>query len=860
MRLSPGSPLGPYEISGPIGAGGMGEVYRARDTRLGREVAIKVLPREVTTDRDRLARFEREARSSSALNHPNIVTIHDFATAGSDTYLVMELIRGESLRDLIARGPVPYRKLVAIGAGIADGLAAAHAAGLIHRDLKPENVMITADGVAKILDFGLVKAAQPAADISSTEVKGTTTGVVLGTAMYMAPEQARGAAVGIECDQFALGLILHEMATGSHPFRRENPYATVTAILTDDPPPLEPSFPESFVWIVERCLAKEPGQRYASTSDLARDLKTLRDRGRAIDSRREVPRNARRPIAIALLISALLLAAAVWAALGMRRGTVERGYPIHVAVPTPQIDVRMSEVAVPVVISPDGRKLLVTGIGANGTNDLWLYDLAADRARLIAESAFAPAWSNDSRAFAYFSGGKLMTMPAEGGPPTTVCDASPEGTPSWHGDTIIFSRYSGGPERAGAYRVKATGGAPEKITSVGPVAWWPHFLPDGKRFLYITLDPNTVVQTLMIGSLDGSTPVRVDGVISKPLFVDGYLLFIRDGTLLAQPFDDSIGRLTGEPRRLAENVDYFRSTGMTGFSASNNGVLAWRHARRSSRLAWLDRNGMETGTIATEVFDLDGRLSLDGTRYAVGVIDPKLGISDVWVYDLARESAERITFGIFDEKAPLWAPDMRTLYYRTDGFGGPPDVARIEPGAGRGKVVFSGRSVEHPEDVSRDGKWLLFTIYEHVTSDIYVMPLDPPGPPRPFANTPFTEASARFSPDGRWVAYTSNLSGRSEVYVRAFDGATPALRVSRDGGSLPRWKNDGKELFFLGPAGRLMSATFDGSAGAPRMLFQAASAVSFEPSPDGSRFLMHLDEHREPPVHLMLNWQAMLKN
>ena len=867
MRLTSGAALGPYEISGPIGAGGMGEVYRARDTRLGRMVALKVLPTEVTRNADRLARFEREARSLSSLNHPNIVTVHDVGVAGDDTYLVMELVQGESLRDLLSRGPVPLRKLLPIAAGIASGLAAAHDAGIVHRDLKPENVMITSEGTAKILDFGLVKTAAPASGDSVTEMKVTNTGMVLGTATYMAPEQARGDRVGIECDQFALGLILYEMATGKHPFRRDNSYETVTAILNEEPPPLDDSFPEPFTWVVQRCLKKDPSERYASTTDLAREINALRDRASSstTTARTAVPAATSRRWAWVAAAALALVAIAALIAFATRRQADGIAAPLHFDLATPEIDVATGEVAVPVALSPDGRQIVTFGRGMNGANELWLYDLGTRASRLIAASGFGPAWSHDGKAIAFFAEGKLKTVPAAGGPETIVCDASPEGTPSWYGDTILFVRYSGGPAHAGLYRVSAAGGAPERIVAMHSSAgrprlpWWPHFLPGGKRFLYLIVGGVTDHE-LMLGSLDGQAPQSVARISSRVAFANGHLLYVRDGALMAQPFDVEARRLTGEPTRLVDRIHYFRNTATSAFSVSENGALAWRSAQHPTRLTWVDRAGVDVGTIATDLFGLDGRLSRDGNRYATGVVDAKLGGSDIWLYDLIRETAERLTSEAADQKAPVWAIDGESIYHRSDGNFGPPDIFQFHPASGTHTEIHRGPAVEHPEDLSSDGKWLLFTTLVHITSDIHALPLDPPGEPRPIAVTAFNETSPRFSPDGQWVAYSSDVSGRSEVYVRPFERAGAAMRISRAGGVRPRWSGDGTELFFLGPAGQVMSVPFNGTFGAPRMLFQNASAVSFEPHPNGNRFLVHLNERRnETPLHVLINWPALVQ-
>ncbi|MDP9360593.1 MAG: serine/threonine-protein kinase [Acidobacteriota bacterium] len=861
MRLEAGSRLGPYEISGVIGAGGMGEVYRARDTRLGREVAIKILPHELSSDRDRLARFEREARSSSALNHPNIVTIHDFTSHDAEAWLVMELIRGESLRGLISRGALPLKKLLSISAGIADGLAAAHAAGIVHRDLKPENVMITGDGTPKILDFGLVKNFGMAEVTSSaTEVHVSHSGTILGTAAYMSPEQARGEEVDFRSDQFSLGLILYEMATGKNPFRRPTPMGTLAAILKDDAPPLGAEFPEPFVWIVERCLAKTPAERYASTADLAYELRRLRDRG----DRQVAPARATTKW-WPLVASALAIVLAIGIAL--RRRPEKLAEPIETSIATPEIaNVFLGEVAVPVALSPDGRYLLIYGADADDSSGLWLHDLRSGATRQIAQKTFSAAWSSDSKAIAYLAEGKLKTVPVEGGPARTVCNAPPEGTPAWHGDTILFAQYSKDP---GIYRVNAAGGKPERL--LGPdssgLPWWPQFLPDGQHFLYLALLPNVdkgeFDHDLRIGSLDGVPAKKISSTIdSRAVYANGNLLFVRDGTLLAQPFDVDKARFTGEPKPIVDAVHYFRNTGQAAFSVSENGVLAWRAAARNSRLVWLDRSGIELRVIGSAGFQADGRLSPDGHRLAVGIVDPKQGVSDVWVYDLDRDSSERVTFRPLDEKAPVWAPDGRTIYYRSDGGGGPPDIFRWTSEAEGGKVYYHGPGLEEPQDVSPDGKWLLFVDQRQAgAADINVLPLSPSGPARPFVATRFNESSPRFSPDGHWVAYQSDVSGRPEVYVRPFEGSVVTTRLSKDGGTRPRWSGNGKELFYLAPGRRLMVVPISGgvSTAAPHMLFQAADAVDFEPAADGSRFLVQLEERStEPPVHLLINWPSRL--
>jgi dipeptidyl aminopeptidase/acylaminoacyl peptidase len=376
--------------------------------------------------------------------------------------------------------------------------------------------------------------------------------------------------------------------------------------------------------------------------------------------------------------------------------------------------------------------------------------------------------------------------------------------------------------------------------------------------MYQLVAKGTIEHELFIGSLDGTPPKRVPITInSRALYVQGQLLFVRDGTLLAQPFALGKAHFTGEAKPLVDDLHYFRNTGLAAFTVSENGVLAWRVARRPSRLVWVDRTGIELKLVGTAPFHHAGRLSPDGRRFAAAIVDPKQGVSDVWIYDLERDSSERLTYRLLDEGAPVWGPDGKTIYYRNDSGPGPPDIYQWPLGDVEGKPLHLGPGVEEPQDVSPDGKWLLFV--DHRTSaaaDINLFPLDPPGPPRPFVATPFNETSPRFSPDGQWVAYASDASGRPEVYVRPLEGSAAAMRISKDGGTRPRFSRDGRELYFLAPGGRLMVSA---GLGIPRMLFQAADAVDYEPSPDASRFLLQLEEgSSEPPIHLLINWPARL--
>jgi hypothetical protein len=431
----------------------------------------------------------------------------------------------------------------------------------------------------------------------------------------------------------------------------------------------------------------------------------------------------------------------------------------------------------------------------------------------------------------------------------------------------VFGQYSIDPR--GLYSVPASGGTPRLLIAAfrsdkgfSP-PWSPQFVDEGRKLLYLRfeLDPaaRAIRHLVMISDADGRNERPVADISSRPYFTNGHLLFVRDGVLLAQRFDVEEGRLKGEPKTILSGLHYFRSTGTAAFSASENGILAWRSARRRSRIVWIDRSGMESGLVGTAYVLPDGRLSPDGNRYAVGMLDAKQGVADLWVYDLTRQSPERLTFALVDEKAPVWLPDGKTLLYRSDGGGGPPDIFVLRPG-GRGDLLHSGFGVDEPHDVSADGKWLLFVDYFSTGTDINLLSLEGAGKAQPFVATPFNEDDPRFSPDSRWVAYVSDVSGRAEVYIRSFSDPA-ATRVSKDGGTRPRWNRNGRELFFLGRDGRLMSAAVtNGTPSAPRLLFQAVELVDFDPAPDGTRFLAQLQEGSgDTAVHLLLNWPALLQ-
>jgi Tol biopolymer transport system component len=872
VSLEAGTSLGPYEILESVGAGGMGEVYRARDSRLGRQVAIKILPPALARDEVRLARFEREARLCSSLNHPNIVTIYELGRSDDLTFIAMELVEGKSLRSLAGSGPVPLRKLIPIAAQAVSGVAAAHGAGIVHRDLKPENVMVTPSGTVKVLDFGLAKGELAARD-ATTSLQLTGDHHVMGTAAYMSPEQAAGSAVDYRSDQFSLGSIFYEMASGKHPFRRSTTLEMLAAIHDEDPPSLaevDAEIPEPFAWIVERCLAKSPSERYASTVDLARDLERLRDlsgRRPSIGIRRR--ERLSMPVA-ALAIGVVLVALAAGFLLGRRPRTTVPRAPMRVTLSMPEVLIPVNETYSPVVLLPDGRRVVMAGQGEQYSG-LWLRDLGEAAAKPIAgtEDGRAPALSPDGQHVAFFATGKLKAAPLNGGAARVLCDVLGETNPSWGPDgNILFSKA----EATGSsiFSVPASGGNPVRVTSVDHARHevyhaWPHHLPDGKHFFYLAglRPPGTagIQRVLMVANLDGREAKAVTRIDSRAVFHKGRLLFVRGGDLLAQPFDLDSMSLTGEPAVIAERVYYYRPYGTAAFAVSESGTIVYREARAESRLLWFSREGF-TGELAHGVLGREaGRVSPDGRRFAVAIFDEKAGAADIWVYDLARGAATRLTYDEADDTRPVWSADGRSVFIRSDsaGLSGPPDVYRVDLADPKKKVlVYHGPDFEEPADASPDGTQLIVDQVTPSGRDVLLLPLVAGAKPSDLVRSPFDEGQARFSPDGRSIAFGTNVSGRTEVYLLQYPERGAPLQVSVDGGARPRWRGDGEELYFLA-RGLVMSVAVRRTGGAiecgePKLLFRPGVIITeFEALPDGKRFLVRSAEEVGPHVHLVID-------
>jgi Tol biopolymer transport system component len=879
VALTAGTRLGPYEIVAPLGAGGMGEVYRARDTRLPREVAIKVLPEAVASDPDRLSRFEQEARAASALNHPSIVTIHEVGKTGALSYIVMELVQGATIRELVAAGPLPLKRLLAAAAQIADALARAHAAGIVHRDLKPENLMVTRDGFVKILDFGLAKLAGPAAsDLSRVETAahGTEPGVVLGTVGYMSPEQATGRPVDFRSDQFSFGSVLYEMATGKRAFSRGTAMDTITAIIRDEPDPIElaaPQAPLPFRWVVERCLAKDPEERYSSTRDLALDLGRLRDQG-SITSGEGVASAAtppRRRVPAAAWIPLVLLAAAAGILAGLR---MHRPPPIAAAgrfsVPLPPGTIfAPEEISRGVSISPDGTRLVIEAF-SGGRRRLFMRALDSEEFSELQGSLDATGhfWSGDGRSIAFFSEGKLKKIPATGGPPIEICPAPFGLVGSWNREgTILISKF----EPRGIFRVPDTGGEPVRIVAPEESRGeknllWPQFLPDGRQFLYVAMGGSPAKPRLRMGSLDSKETWAVGDVSSRVEYSPpGLLVFARDGALFAQKFDEKKRSLLGEPAMVSSSVHVFLGPSHSTFSVSSTGVLVYRTAPRPSRLMWLDRQGRDLGRLGDPAVVRGLRISPDGARAAVDIEDRLTGTSDIWVFEVARAVSTRLHFDSVDENNPVWFPDGTRLVYRSDKKG-PPDIYEITVGVpGSERPFLEQVGVQQPEDLSRDGRRLVYVNQaQSGLWNIWLLPIQAGGRAFPWQISRFNETSPRFSPDGRWIAFESNESGTPEIYAALTEGAREKRRVSPAGGRQPRWRGDGKELFYVAPDGFVVAVPITSGtlleAGTPTPLFHVEPEIqNYDVSSDGARFLVSapLDKLGESPIRVIVNWPVL---
>ena len=868
MSLAPGARLGPYEIVSPLGAGGMGEVYRARDTRLDRSVAIKVLPAALAADSLFRERFDREARALSALSHPHICTLHDVGEHEGTPFLVMEHLGGQTLAERLARGAMDVEEALAVTIQIADALDAAHRRGIVHRDLKPANVMLTKSG-AKLLDFGLARTAAPAvvsgASIAPTfEQSLTARGTILGTIHYMAPEQLEGVEADARTDIFAFGVVLYEMLTGRKAFNGRTPASLIGAILKDHPPPVslvQPLSPARLDRVVRRCLAKDPEDRWQSVRDLLAELQWIVESGDEATTRRPA---ARRAWIERLAWSALVMALIATTGWVLRRSPAATG-PMRMTVAIPQA-LGLTFVGGGgdrlLAVSPDGRRVAFAATAAGRTQ---IYLRSVDQFDVVSlrgtEGGSDPFFSPDGQWLGFVADAKLKKVPIGGGPPIALCDAASRGA-DWGPDgTIVFATSLAG----GLARVSESGGTPEPLTKPDESERshrWPSLLPGGTAVLFTIQgvggsfdDALIVVRVLSTGE----QRVVVRGGTSATYLPTGHVVFARGGALLAVPFDLRRLEATGPPVPVLDGVSMIAGSGAAQYATSETGSLvflpgALMNAQRE--LVWVDRKG-----IAIPVSDVkrpyqDVALSPDGRRIAAAVWAPG-GSPDIWVYEPVHASFTRLTFGADAETSPDWTPDGRHIAFTGGNPGARGLFQKAFDGSGIEELLlkgattlanFGGRSW-HP-----NGQWL---VYDQ-GGDIQVVPLTGDRTARPLIATRALEIFPAFSPDGRWVAYQSNESGRFEIYVQPFPAGGGKWQVSTEGGIRAKWSRDGRELFFR-TANRMLGApvtpgtTF--SAGTPRVLFEGEYGAAYDVSAD-SRFLMIRGTEEGAPSELSFvqNW------
>lgn len=868
--LGPGTRLGPYEIVSRIGAGGMGEVFKARDTRLDRSVAVKVLPSEFARNAQVKLRFEREAKTISQFAHPHICTLYDVGSEDGIDYLVMEYLEGETLAERLERGPLPIEQVLRYGTEIADALERAHKAGIVHRDLKPGNIMLTRGG-AKLLDFGLAREADlgaPSSPSMLTERKPLTEeGAIIGTFQYMAPEQLEGGDVDARTDIFALGAVLYEMATARQAFPARSRASLIAAILTTQPPSItqtQASAPAALDRIIRTCLHKEPDERFQSVHDVRLALQWI---GEPAPAAPTPGLKLATPLAVGAVLSALLAIAAVFLFVQERfRRPEPQVVRTSIVPPGPSVLANSA----PPELSPDGTQIVfgTSSATSEATEQLWVRALDSTTARALAgaEKGTYPFWSPDGRQIAFFADNKLKKMDVAGGPATVLCDAPSARGGSWSGDTILFAgRYTP------IMRVPASGGTPVAVTRLVEGSEmshrWPRFLPDGKHFLYVTSTGSENARNrIVVGSVAGDVHRPIAPATSQPVYYDGFLLTVRQGALVAQRFDTEELELRGDPIVLNERgISTSSALTRSFFTVSSPGTLVYQTGtlEDETQLVTYDRNGKELGVVGTPQPYWTVDLSPDGSHIVAG-----MATSSVWIYDGARGVRTRLTGGENDTW-PVWSHDGRRVAFssRRPGY---LDIYIRDVATGAEQPAAISATDKLTTGWSPDGTIIFYNALGLAsgTDILYVTVAN--GKSHPYAATQFQESSAKMSPDGKWVAFQSNESGQSEIYVAPFPPTGAKWTVSESGGIDPRWRADGRELFFIQPSNRTVVAVpvslgVRPEIGKPVPLFavQASSGgFPWDVSADGQRIIAAVGRGPEPmrdPMTLVQNFDVALR-
>jgi eukaryotic-like serine/threonine-protein kinase len=886
MALTAGTKLGPYEILSPLGAGGMGEVYRARDTRLDRTVAVKILPSHLSENPEAKQRFDREARTISSLNHPNLCTLHDVGHQDGTDFLVMEYLDGETLADRLRKGPLPIDQVLKYGTQICDALDKAHRSGVVHRDLKPGNIMLTKAG-AKLMDFGLAKTsfgvANPASDLTATLTTPpgshplTAQGTVVGTFQYMAPEQVEGKEADGRSDIFALGAVLYEMATARRAFEGKTAASAIAAVLEREPAPIssvQPMTPPALDRLVQICLAKDPDERWQTAHDVKLQLKHIAEGGsQASAPAVTIPPRKHRSVwawGVAAAFGVIAIAALLTAYLASQKQLPVLRLQLD---PPEKMQFNLSgDNAGPAMISPDGHYLVFSANGSNGTQ-LYIRSLDALSPQALpgTEGGTFPFWSPDSRSVGFFTADKLKRIEVSGGTPVTLCDSTLGRGGTWNQDGTIIAALS---YNAGLSSIPASGGAPTLITKVDNVTYsshrWPWFLPDGKHFLYLAVNHNAAESPdtgIFFASLDSKENRLLFHTLSSAIYVSGYLLFQRENSLVAQPFDASAGKISGQPTSLSEIVQYDAGLWRANLSASSNGILVYASGASSGIeiLTWFDRTGKRLGTVGEPASFFDMDLSPDEKYLAIS--EANTTAATIWIHDLTTKLKTRLTFSGGTHVSPIWSPDGKQVAF-TSNQQTAISVKSINSSAPEQTLLSSPNpQYQAVSDWSRDGRYLMYDQGPGVNTQLWVLPLF--GDRKPFAYTGSTlqERAGTFSPDGRWVAYMSNESGRPEIYVAPFPWTGAKWQVSNSSASNPRWSNDGKILFYFDFSG-LTEVQVDGSGSAFQVgkstrLFQLPIrnlSREYSPARDGQRFLVIAPtESVSQSLTLVQNWEAELR-